>query len=835
MRMKTKRITIALTIMKMLRGWVSVFALFMVFLLHSSCGGSERGDECGMDEDCLDDEICVHGMCKQVECEPACGDGFTCVRGACLCEGDWACPEGEICDFGECRPGTSCEDENDNGGEGGVLPDVPEGVMTLPENRWTRIGDVPPDPFARELAPGRGAFLSYEPMSGRFLRYGGYTPTDCNSLWTYDLVRRRWENPLQVDYDWPPPADRPGAGAWWSMARDSKRNVVWFFGGWGLVGRTHPEVMRDVWKYDPVTKEFTAMNAENTPGIPIDGLPIVYDASNDLLVLAPGARSDPRWDEHLRGKTFVYDPGRNVWETRDTPEMPMRVRMGPNVMVYAPCIGKTVYLENDDHGGPATTWTYDAAENIWEVLQAGENPPGRVVAGSAYDPVNKAVLVVGGAGYAEEQSSRSAGYLNTGNGVPFNDTWILDLSDPAQPQWRRICVGAPVIPELPGQTPIRFEIMTAMDYDVQNRTFVLAAPTMGVWALRYRPQGGELLPDLSLEALPAFPEPETRERVFPMADSNERLLNLDPGTWVELGGGRRVGGNEVPVTYDESTGFVLSYGGCGSGGTTFASRYSNALSAYDPATERWIALRWYDVCAPPRHRNGCNMFTAYDTKRERTYIYGGTAQNQLARSILPDWEGGPYIWSYHGLSDRFEMIPLKEDPPAMGNGTCTSYDPLNDLFVINLGSYWDYMFAYDPQESVWRNIGQRRHVGYSFATYVDTLQGIFSMHQGEPVFLDAAKGEWRVLPSHGEQPQVEGSWERRSSSAYSPDGDVVMSIGARQAWLYNVQTGIWTHLGEAPHCQYFDNHVVYDKRHKVFLILLGMARNQGVWAYRLEE
>ena len=188
-----------------------------------------------------------------------------------------------------------------------TLPDVPADAMTLPENQWTRIGDVPPDPLARELEPGRGAFLSYEPTSGKFLRYGGYTPTDCNALWTYDLAARQWENPLPVDYEWPPPAERPGAGAWWSMAQDSKRNVIWFFGGWGLAGRTHGELMRDVWKYDPATGAFEAMKAENTPGIPSDGLPIVYDSKNDLLIAAPIARSNPRWDVAHRIRVMSKD------------------------------------------------------------------------------------------------------------------------------------------------------------------------------------------------------------------------------------------------------------------------------------------------------------------------------------------------------------------------------------------------------------------------------------------------------------------------------------------------------------------------------------------------
>ena len=717
------------------------------------------------------------------------------------------------------------------GGMAGEAPAVPAAEMVLPENVWTRVAEVPPDPLGRELEPGRGAFMAYVPKTGKFLRYGGYTPTDCNALWTFDLAGRRWENPLEVDYNWPPPTDRPGAGPWWSQAYDSKRGVVWFFGGWGLVGRTHRELMRDVWRYDPEEGTFEAMEARNTPGVPLDGLPIVYDSENDLLILAPQARGG-RFDQNLRGQTYVYDPNTNAWERRETPEMPHRVRYGPQVFVFALCAGKAVYLENEPGGGPSATWTYDAAENEWSKLETEESPAGRVVAGSAYDPVNEVVIIYGGAGYGDVRGGGSAGYLSGGNGEPLHDTWALDLSEP---EWKQLDVGAPVLTELPGETHTRFEIVTAMDYDTDRQTIVMAAPTMGVWALRYRPEGADPLPEVTLAELPEFVPPEAPERVYPMAPPNERLLNLPPNEWVELGGGRRIGGNEVPVKYDESTGFVISYAGCGSRGTTFSAGYANHLSAFDPATERWIALRWYDPCGPPRPGNGCNMFMAYDSRRERAWFHGGTTQNRLARSILPDWQGGSFIWSYHGKTDRFEMFPVRERP-RMGNGVITTYDKENDLFVINEGSYWDSVYGFSPETGRWRKLGDHRSAGYSFACYVDSLKGMFMLARGTtPCLFNVEEGEWKELESKGDAPEVGGhQWQRRSSSAYDPEANAVLAVGNRQTSVYNVETGEWKQMGQSPHCQYFDNHVVYDSRHKVFLLLPGMARNTNVHAFRLE-
>ena len=717
-----------------------------------------------------------------------------------------------------------------DGASPSALPPLPETAMTLPANQWTRIGDVPPDPLGRELEPGRGAFFCYEPVSGEFLRYGGYTPTDCNALWAFDLKKRRWENRLAVDYAWPPPVDRPGAGAWWSMAQDSKRNVVWFFGGWGLVQRTHADRINDVWRYDPATGAFEAMKAHNVPDSRLDGMPIIYDANNDLIVAAPVAR-DHRLDRRIQGRTHVYDPNSNAWEVRKTPEMPYNVRNGPNVFVYAPCIGKSVFLENDPEGGPAATWTYDAAENAWAKLDVSENPPSRVVAGSTYDSVNRLVIVYGGVGFGGVGGGSWTGYLNAGSGTLLHDTWALDLSIPA---WRKLDAGAPVVPRLPGQTRDRFEIATAMDYDPKHETVVLAAPTMGVWALRYQPEKSNPRPALTLAPLPEFEPPEPPERMYPLPPKNEKLLTLPPNEFVPLGGGIRVGGSEVPHAYDESTGYVISYGGCGSFGTTFSNGYGNPLSAYDPATERWIALRWYDPCGPPRHRNGCNMYIAYDTRRGRSWIWGGTSQNRLAMSRLPDWDGGSVIWSYSGLRDRFDMTAVMEQPRLMNNGVITCYDPENDLFVIS-PSRRESAFGFNPETGVWREIGPNRAgAGYSYACYVDTLKGMFIMEQGEtPCLFDAETGAWTELPSKGEVPRVTGDHPQpnRSATAYSPDDNIVMAIADRKAWLYDVPTGIWTKVGSTP----FVRHVVYDKRHKVFLLFPLPHRNVAVHAFRPER
>lgn len=157
---------------------------------------------------------------------------------------------------------------------------VPAASMVVPDNAWVKMADVPPVPLGRELEPGRGAFLCYEPVRGRLLRFGGYTPSDSNALWTFDLPARRWDNPLPEDYTWPPSTNRPGAGAWWSMGWDEKHHVVWLCGGAGVVERAHRDQITDFWRYDPATGNWLSVVS-------------MTDSGESLRAGQPGTTGEP--------------------------------------------------------------------------------------------------------------------------------------------------------------------------------------------------------------------------------------------------------------------------------------------------------------------------------------------------------------------------------------------------------------------------------------------------------------------------------------------------------------------------------------------------------------
>jgi hypothetical protein len=694
---------------------------------------------------------------------------------------------------------------------------VDRGPLRVPDNRWTRVADVPPDPLGRELAPGRGAFWCFEPGAGVFLRYGGYTPGECNALWTFDLGLRRWANPVPPDWAWPPPAARPGAGAWWSMAYDSKRRVIWLHGGVGVALRHHPELFEDVWQYDPARGTFTAMGAENHPRY---GARIVYDSTNDLILRAPAY--DGEWAAlHNRDATWVYDPRKNAWQRRPTPGSPKHALAG--AFVFAPDAGKAVFVGvGRDHR--AETWTYDAAANRWEPIDAPERPPARVAAGIAYDARNRRVVLHGGVGAAPEGYH----YLYRGGGVQLDDTWALDVG---RGRWEPLDVGAPVVPRLPGQRGRRFELVMAMDYDATRQATVLSAPTVGVWALRYRPPGAPSRPELQLAALPVVEKPAAPAGpVYPQGPPNRRLLELEPGRWVELGGGRSLGGGEVPLIYDESTGFCLKYGGCNNGGEpTFNSGYGNDLSAYDPAAERWIALRWTDPCGPPRPENGCTSYAAYDPVRKVTWFAGGTAGNQLASSLPAD--GAEGTWSYDGLRDCFTLVP-HEGAPRVGAGVVCCYDRARNLLRVEPKAYAHNVFRFDPERREWSAGAKAIDHPYTYGCYVETLEALVVIKPGErgarTMAYRAAEDRWVDLAARGDQPAAEG----RPTLAYAPNLDVVLCLLAGRTYMYEVGKSTWTLLdAEAPPklCEM----MVFDRRHNVFLATAAMG--QSMWAFRHAE
>ena len=590
------------------------------------------------------------------------------------------------------------------------------------------------------------------------------------------------------------------------------------------------ELFNDIWQYDPARKAFAAMKAKGFPAYS-GGCRIVYDSKNDLVVRAPAY--DGEWAaQHNRDATWVYDPNKNAWEGRRTPGSPKSAHCA--ALVFDAAAGRTVYLAHGkDH--LADTWTFDAAANVWAKLETKERPPARVVAGAAYDHDNRLVVICGGVGHP---GGSGYGYLHRGGGVQLADTWTLDT---AKAEWKKLDVGAPVVPGLPGERGPRFEHFSALDYDAKNKALVFAAPTVGVWALCIRPEGAAAPPDLKLAALPAPAKLEPpKDPVFKLLPPNQRLLDLEENKWVQLEGGPSIGGGEVPMAYDEATGFCLKYGGCNNGGAgSFSSGYGNDLSAYDPATERWIALRWVDPCGPPRPANGCTRFYAYDPVRKVTWFAGGTSGNHLASS-LPPGAAATGTWCYDGLRDRFDLMPTAGKQPRPGTVCC--YDRANNLFVTDPKEAWAQpnVFHFDPAGKAWSMGAVIKGYPYTFGCYVDSLKCLMAVKAEDKtpprtMAYDAAARAWKDLAPAGDGPyggqEGASSGMGRPTLACDPDNDVVLCVLSAKTYIYDVKGNAWKAVEtNTPRvCE----ELVFDRRHKVFLGSATMGCH--MWAYRYRK
>ncbi|MBL8026712.1 MAG: hypothetical protein JNL74_09895 [Fibrobacteres bacterium] len=715
----------------------------------------------------------------------------------------------------------------------GWAPEPEAGSFNLPENQWVKIAENPSDPLGRELEPGYGSYFCFLPDSGKFIRYGGYTPTEGNELYTFSVSKREWKNSIAVDYNWPPPSNRPGAGPWWSMAFDAKRKCVWMFGGTGVAGQTHPALYADIWKYEVASGLFTKMNSLNYKlGSEIR---IAYDPINDVVVRAPAYAGD--WSNiHNRNATWVYKPDSNKWTGRTTNNSP-----GNNLAagwLYCPSISKFVYIGFNPADTPQTvlTCTYDAAANKWDTIRTTGKPPARICPAVAYDPNTGLITMYGGIGHRASGYS----YLYRGGGVQLEDTWVYD---PIAQTWTDITsiVGKPKIADLKKSdgTPLlpmslsvngRFALTQGADYDSKNNVFVMSTPTCGVWALRYKSAGSVTLPTLNLPALAALPSVANPARIFPDFPLNSRLVNMQTNKWIKLGGGRPIGGDEIPFKYDANTGFFLKYGGCGNGGTTFASGYGNDLSAYDPFNERWIALRYVDPCGAPRPANGCTRFYAADTANDCVWFTGGTAGNHLAASIPQNWTGTYGTWRYLSLKDKYEMVVHTGTQPIAGSGVCSGFDPVNNLFVGMPCCYSPIISKLNTQTLAWTP-GQNKVYPagstYTYADYVDSLGMLVVVDQNLLRGYNAASNVWTVIDSLPE------ATTGRPSIAYDCDRNVCLMTGVTgKTYIYKVKTGEWENVPLDTAMPNLGEHVAYDKRHKAFIG--GAKGGTAMWAFRFD-
>lgn len=128
--------------------------------------------------------------------------------------------------------------------------------------------------------PGaRGDAVSWPDGAGNFWLFGGWCMQPANSifsdLWKFDPASGNWTWVKGSNTSNQPgiygtqgvadPANNPGARRGAASWTDAAGNL-WVFGGWGYAASGIPDWLNDLWKFDPVSSNWTWMKGSNAAG-----------------------------------------------------------------------------------------------------------------------------------------------------------------------------------------------------------------------------------------------------------------------------------------------------------------------------------------------------------------------------------------------------------------------------------------------------------------------------------------------------------------------------------------------------------------------------------------
>jgi N-acetylneuraminic acid mutarotase len=157
---------------------------------------------------------------------------------------------------------------------------------------------------ARSNTPGsRESAVSWKEASGILWLFGGFGNDgvggtgNLNDLWKYDIGSGNWtwmkgsnvreQAGVYGTRGVPDPANTPGARAE-AAAWIDESGVLWLFGGGGFDGSGVPGTLNDLWKYDPVTNNWTwVAGSSAVDQIGVCGIPGTQSPTN-----APGGRGE---------------------------------------------------------------------------------------------------------------------------------------------------------------------------------------------------------------------------------------------------------------------------------------------------------------------------------------------------------------------------------------------------------------------------------------------------------------------------------------------------------------------------------------------------------------
>jgi len=201
----------------------------------------------------------------------------------------------------------------------------------------------PPDTWTYDFAANEWAYKSNTPIP---FKDAGCAAYDTNAkllvavawarTWVYDINNDQWteRNPAQA----------PVNAIETVCEYDSKRNVIYFFGGeWGPDGNSN-----ELWKYDAASNVWEKLSPTGVLPPKKGGYGMAYDRANDKIIVFRGNGTG----------TWVYDPENNSWtEQQPTTGNPVQTqkRIHGNLK-YDPVNNVTFLVTHNN--GTIDTWAY---------------------------------------------------------------------------------------------------------------------------------------------------------------------------------------------------------------------------------------------------------------------------------------------------------------------------------------------------------------------------------------------------------------------------------------------------------------------------------------------
>lgn len=261
----------------------------------------------------------------------------------------------------------------------------------------------------------QGPALAFDSKRGHLILFSGYRAGDANpykqDIYQWSGTDQNWINETTA-------AAKPDPRYLSAMAYDSKRDLVYMFGGSGST------TFSDFWAWAPATTTWSTVTVTSGSALPTarNSHSLFYDSKRDRLVMYGGSSTE----------IWEFDPTAAVWTKRSPLPAPAQTvpldvsNRSYTDVTYDQDRGKIVMIGGYSYNTATAMYQYDTAIWEWDVTAAtwgqlipaasSAIPAARTNHTIVYDGGRRVVVMFGGRGNP------------TTNNVQLNDSWEWDAA-----------------------------------------------------------------------------------------------------------------------------------------------------------------------------------------------------------------------------------------------------------------------------------------------------------------------------------------------------------------------------------------------------------------------